>query len=279
MRKGDELMGTLRRAAAILSAAIILMAFSAQGSFAATISLAMSMTINANPDSFTVTVHLENQGDAPAHDVSALLSILDKRLASNPIQRLLPKKPINITYFQKMGEMPKGSFPAILLVDYHDESGYAFSALHSAAFDTKPDIKTDMVVEAKSAEISQKAVLVLNMQNPGDRARDFRVRLILPREFSGRDRDRVFLLDSKEQKKLEFDVVNLSALVGASYPACFVVEYDEDYVHHTVVADARMTVVAKASWFARTRALWWIFLGFCVLGVLVATLRRGRAGT
>lgn len=269
-------MGAIRRAAVILAGALILIAFSAQGSTAATISLAMSMTINANPDSFTVTVHLENRGDAPAHDVTALLSIMDRRLASNPIQRLMPNKPLNITYFQKMGEIPKGSFPAILLVDYHDESGYAFSALHSAAFDTKPDIKKDMVVETKPAEIAKNAVLGLKMQNPGDRARDFRVRLILPREFSGRDRDRVFLLDSKEQKKLEFEVVNLSALTGASYPACFVVEYDEDYVHFTVVADARMTVVAEASWFKKTKALWWIFLGFCVLGVLVATLRRGR---
>ncbi len=237
------------------------------------------MTISASAKDVTVTVHLENRGDSAAHDVRTLLSILDQRLASETVTRLPPGKALKISYFRKVDPVPKGSFPAVLLTDYADETGTAFSALHVAAFDTKPGIRTNLVTQTAPAEIAKSAKLRLTVENPGDRARDIRVRLILPREFTGKDRNRVFLLDSGEQRGLDFTVENRSALEGAAYSAAFMAEYDEDYVHHTVVAESRLTVVPERGLLGRLRPLWWAVLGLCVLGFIIALLRRKGLST
>jgi hypothetical protein len=182
--------------------------------------------------------------------------------------------------FEKKFEKMAGSFPAVLVVDYHDDADYPFSALHCAIFSLPGYAATpDLVGKAQDATLAPKGDLVLEIQNRASAPRRVKAGLVLPRELACKDKIRSVNIGPQDSTKLDFEVENKFAMSGSTYPVYCIMEFDEKNAHHTSMAGAVLTVAEQANWFSRSRFLWMGLLAvFAVLLAGVAIFGRRRGG-
>jgi hypothetical protein len=124
--------------------------------------------------------------------------------------------------------------------------------------------------------LEKRGLLRLNIKNPGLGSRNIRAMLVLPKEFSS-PRSRIdFDIQAGSQKTVVFEIENLSALSGATYPVFCSLEYDLPDTHYTAVSSAMVRISQRQNWFQRTKWLW------AAVGVLLGAtfilyqLRRGH---
>ncbi|MEW5735527.1 MAG: hypothetical protein AB1921_11765, partial [Thermodesulfobacteriota bacterium] len=187
--------------------------------------LQTSVTVTAGAGELTATAQVANVGDAAAFDLIARMALLDLRLASPEQKELGVQKSFSFLLHQEVPDLPRGSFPLVLLMEYTDETGYPLSALHCGAFDTPGARPARIEVQCEKAELADNAAITASVQNDSDRALDITSTLYLPREILSKERRNVFLVKPGERRSVTFDLKNLTALPGSEHSVFVAFEY------------------------------------------------------
>lgn len=203
---------------------------------ASVISLTTTISTDLMTENTTkIQVKLLNSGDEPANNVQ--ISLISD-FQSNPIfvGTLIPNIPFEKEFNISLKEdILPGNYPLVVLVDYSDANGYPFSSVSpsSIVYKTPSVSKLSSVISELSLGDKETKKLTLNIRNLDDVSHELDVKLILPRELKVVDGERTILIQSKEQKELNFDVSSFSALPGSSYVVLASIEYEDEGLHYS----------------------------------------------
>ncbi len=157
------------------------------------------------------------------------------------------------------------------MVNFHDANQHPFSALSCRTFSFKKNVQADLIGLIDGINIKKKGDLRFEIKNLGSGLRDIRASLILPKELYSPRTQVDLQIEPGRKKGVDFEIVNFSALSGASYPIFGFIEYDLRETHYTAVSRALVTIAKEENWFRRTR---WSWLGLGVFFVAVFILYR-----
>lgn len=262
--------------------AILLLILACPPARADVVMIQSSVTVTAGPGELTATAMVANVGDASAYDLIARMAIMDLRLTSPEQRELPPQESFTFAFSREITDMPAGSFPLALLMQYTDETGYPLSALHCGTFDTPGAKEARIEAGCEKADIVDQAKISAWVENRSDRAIDVSAACYLPREFTCPERRSVFILRPGERQTADFTIKNLTALPGSSHAVFVSFQYDEDYVHYTKMAQGTVRVLERRGFFSLGRNLWKILFGVIAalfLALLAFRLaRRRKAG-
>ncbi len=242
----------------------------------ATLTIQTRTTQALTPDGLEVTVVAVNRGTSPARRVQVHVRVPGK-VRRSPIRPYLAPGEATAEYFQiPLDDLPPGRYPLIVLTDFQDPYQVPFSVLSVMTFSVGQAEDPALALEAHIPEIIDGETLTLRVRNLDKKARTLRARVVLPREFSSPVVEKTALLAGYAEIVLVFEVRNLGALAGATYPVFCLIEYDADGRHHTAVAETWMHVGRVRTWVHRSRLLW-AALGILLLaGMVMAQAKRKR---
>lgn len=232
----------------------------------------ISLTTTVSTDIMTednteMHVRLLNSGDEPAYDVQT--SLITENFESKPlfVGKLNLNEPFegNINLTLKESIKP-GKYPVPVLVDYADANGYPFSSVSPSfiVYKTQTTSRISGNIPELSLTGKEKKELILYIQNLDDVEHDVNVELILPRELKVVDNKRSILIDSKEEKKLSFEVSSLSALPGSSYVVLASLEYEDD-LHYSSFVNGAIKITEEKPF---NVPIWFLVLSFIVLSLI-----------
>ena len=225
-------------------------------------------TVKTKKDRLEVTASAHNRGNEAAHNVQTSILFLDKRLES-PIRPVLGANESEVFHVEKViSGIKPGRYPLTVLVDFQDANQYAFSALVGTTFHYEKDVNPDLLCVVNSLVMGENDELRVQVRNLGVESRHIRATILLPKELSAPKTETDFEIAPRGEKTVFFEVVNFSALPGATYPVFCFLEYDSKETHYTAVANTVIEIVEKQNWLGRTVWLWIglaIFLGMVII--------------
>ena len=223
--------------------------------------------VKMEKDRLQVTAKAHNQGNEAAHNVQTSILFLDERLES-PVRPLLGVNESEAFHVEKViSGIKQGRYPLTVLVDFQDANQYAFSAIVGTTFHYEKDVNPDLLCVVNSLVMGKSDELRLQVRNLGLESRRIRATVILPKELSAPRTETDFEIGPRSEKTVFFEVVNFSALPGATYPVFCFLEYDTEDTHYTAVANTVVEIVKKQNWLGRTE---WLWIGLAVfLGVVI----------
>ena len=223
-------------------------------------------------DLLTVSIRVINKGTAPAQNVQVHLIVLDVQ-QDGPVRPWIGQGESDTVVFQKnIAGIMKGRYPLTVQVDFHDANLYPFSALSGRTFYYKEDVNPDLVCVLPDITLESTGELDAILKNLASGPLKIQSSLVLPKEFSTQRPQIDLEIEPRAEKTVPFQVVNFSALPGASYPAFCYFEYDLKDTHYTAVARAIIKVAKKENLFRRARWLWVALIGIlsvCLIVILV----------
>ena len=229
---------------------------------AGTLTIKTETTVKTENNRLHVTVKVENTGNVGAHNVQANLVVLGERLKS-PVKTELGVNQSDAFDFEKVvSGIKKGRYPLTVMVDFHDANQYPFSALSGTTFYFKEDVNADLLCLTDDMTMDENGELRFVIKNLGFGPKNILATLALPKELSTPRPQVNFQIESRGEKTLIFEIVNFSALSGATYPVFCYLEYDLGDTHYTAVSRAVVKIAKSENWFRRTR---WVWIGVAVL--------------
>ncbi|MEA1925453.1 MAG: CARDB domain-containing protein, partial [Candidatus Altiarchaeota archaeon] len=201
---------------------------------------------------FTVNVEVKNTGDEAAYDVS-LTPLLSEDLESEPLA-VGNKIAAGGTFTGEMevnlqDNVIPGEYALAVLTDYKDANGYPFSSVsippEKLVIRKNSNALVSATIERIKLPVNGKKNIKLNLRNLEDKEHQVRVLLLLPREFDTGSEIEIINLESRGERRLEFDLMPKGALSGSTYVIYALLEYDEDGIHHTSNAVGVVEVVEE----------------------------------
>jgi hypothetical protein len=242
---------------------------------AGVITIETGTSVTVTGDLLKTSVTTENKGDEPAYNVQVHLTLLDER-ESGPVKARIDKgQKEKVTFEKTFSEFKKGRYPLVVMVDFYDANQYPFSAVSCTTFFLKEDANSDLVCLGKNISIKESGRLEFKIRNPGSGFKSVRTRLILPKELSTPVSQTDLRLDAGEEKTINFDIKNFSALSEASYPVFCLLEYDFKDTHFTSVARSIVTIKKDENWFSSTKK-YWIGVAFLLALIMVSLQLKTR---
>ena len=241
---------------------------------AGTLTIETKTTVKTEGDLLKGGIKVKNKGNVAAHNIQANVIVLGKQIKT-PIKKLLMIDASHTFQFEKMFKgIKKGRYPLSVIVDFHDANQYPFSAVSCSTFFFKEDANPDLFCVIDNLIMDRKGKLTINLKNRGSRLKDIRSTLILPRELSSPRPQIGFDIESRSQKKVEFNIENFYALSGASYPVFCVLEYDVIDTHCTALCKAVVTIEKRKNWFWRVRWFWVAIAGIFGAVFIIYRLKK-----
>jgi len=201
-------------------------------------------------DTTEIRVNILNSGDEAAYSVQASVLLPDDFTVNpktNFVGTLNPNEPKELYFNISLKDSAyEGTYPLIVLVDYTDANGYPFSSVSPSSLIYKnPTVsKVSGVMPELSLSGKESKKLTLTLRNIDDVEHNVNIELIIPRELKVEDEKNSVLLQSKEEKKLDFDVSSFSALPGSSYVVLATLDYDYENSHYSSAVRSVIKIVA-----------------------------------
>jgi len=260
-------------AALILIVSSCLLFYSVQV-IAGVIKIETETSITVTDDLLKTSVATTNKGDEAAYNVQVHLILLGE-IQSGPIKAQLNKdQPDTIAFEKTLPALKKGRYPLVVMVDFHDANQYPFSAVSCATFFFKEDANPGLICLGKDISMGENGKLGFKVKNLESGSKTVRASLVLPKELSTPISQSDFRIDAREEKTINFDIKNFSALSGASYPVFCSFEYDSEESHFTALANALVTIKKDENWFNSTKKYW---IGAAIiLGVMLVAFQLKR---
>jgi hypothetical protein len=241
---------------------------------AGTLSIKTRATVKTEKDRLNVTAKTYNKGDEAAHNVQTNIIFLDERFESQSRKLLMVNQSEAFHVEKVLSGINQGRYPLTVMVDFQDGNQYPFSAVVGTTFHYKKDVNPDLECVTHDLIMEKKDELRIETRNLGVDSKHIRATVVLPRELSAPVTQIDFHIDGRGEKTIFFDIVNLSALSGATYPVFCYMEYDSEDTHYTAVAKASVEVVRQGDWLRRTQ---WFWIGLAVfLGVVIVLYQFKR---
>jgi hypothetical protein len=234
-------------------------------------------TVEVSADRVTAGITFTNRGTAPAHNLQVHLTALGRTDASPVVARLDPGQSERALFEREIKGKGNGRYPLTVRVDFHDANQYPFSALSGMTFHIGEAVNPDLAALARDMTLDKGGRLRFDLKNLGINPQKIIATLVLPKEFSSPQSTRVFEIDPRSEKIVDFEIRNFSALPGAAYPVFCYFEYNSGGVHHTILARSLVTVAGDENLFRRFRWAWITLAGiFAVLLVFVLIKERRK---
>lgn len=213
----------------------------------------ISLTTTITTDTMTgktakVQVKLLNSGDETAHNVQISLMTDSFKTDQLYVGNLDPNKPfegdLNVS---RIKEINPGTYPIVVLTDYSDANGYPFSSVSQnyITYKTPTVYKVSGIFSELSLSGKDSKKLFLTVRNLDSISHELKIKLILPRELKAVNENINLSIESKEEKKLDFDVSSFSALAGSSYVVLASIEYEYNNLHYSSFAQTIIKIVEE----------------------------------
>ncbi|MBT3294279.1 MAG: hypothetical protein HN919_07895 [Verrucomicrobia bacterium] len=193
----------------------------------------------------TLDVTLLNRGNTAAYDVEVTANLDGRQAAAEPVPLL--KRGATQTVTIRMDDAPvrPGEQTVLLNTRYRDRHGYRFSTLSTTPLATAIPPRGPPPPELKlsRASLTDRADLVLSVNNPAGVARSVCLRLVLPdgiRIIEGPDPERV--LAPHEQSTATWTVARTAGLPGSRYAVYALLEYMEGGLLRSRIARGRLRI-------------------------------------
>jgi hypothetical protein len=236
---------------------------SAPVAMAGTLNIKAQAKVNMEKqDWLHVTAKAFNHGDEEAHNVQISILLLDEAL-KGPVRTVLGVNHSDAFQVEKViSGIKPGTYPLTVMVDFHDANAYPFSALVGTTFNYKKDVKADLRCVAHDLTVEKAGEMRLEVRNEGVDSLHVRATPVLPRELTTPRPQFEFQIAPKDEKTIFFEIVNASALRGATYPVFCYLEYDVGDTHYTTVDEAMVRIARLENWLQRSQ---WFWLGIAIL--------------
>ena len=239
------------------------------------ISLQISAASTFKRGAVSVDVTVTNRGDEAAMSVWVQAAVGGASARGGTRHTLAPNEGFQSTLDMGPAPTPPGAHTVVIKVHYTDPNGHPFSALTSIPLVTSADPAiAEEAVSAKLSTVSlrDRGSVYLTLSPEGVPPDDIRVRLVLPDELACPSPSRVLRLASTGREVVEFELSNVSAQPGSTYPVFAVVDYALAGVHHSRAAQGRVSIDAQPGWH---RKAWLVPIAILLLVFIAAQLRGG----
>lgn len=221
-----------------------------------------------------VTINLTNEGDEDAFSLQATVEAEGRAVTVPLVHRMAVKEEVETTVHLPVGDVPPGTYQAVVRVGYTDANGYPFSTTTVASFVKWEGAVSPLVASVRASDLSPSGDVQVRVANVDRRAHEVRVRLIAPREVSVRPAVARVSLGPGARDTVRFKVESESALPGSAYVVHAILDTDAGGRHASQAASATIRVLAP-TWSRRGALLG--LGGLAVLPLVVlALLRLGR---
>jgi hypothetical protein len=275
-----ETGATGRSAGGLGGAAVVaLAAWLLAGSAAAkTISISVTPTAEVQAGTLTVKVKITNSGDEAAQSVSPVLRFGDQETRGKGNPSLAPNGSHEETLTVQVGDLAPGRWPYRLAVDYTDANQYPFQALQvgTVTLGNAPPAKL-AVPEVKAPGIAGTGKLQLRVKNLAGVERTVALAVVVPDGLEVTKPIADLKLAAWAEEPLSVPLANRTALAGSRYPIFVTTQYDDGGVHHTVVGQGIVEILAPQSFFLTwQRMLWFGAAGVVLVWMAVMLLQTAR---
>jgi hypothetical protein len=190
-----------------------------------------------------LSVTVTNRGDEPALQVMVSADLNGKTVTGPLQERLGVGETYSATLKLDVALAREGEYAAVVKVNYADANRYPFSAISLAHFVHGTPRPAQIFGSLQTIDLSDAGRLVLTMKNLDEKERNASIRLILPKEISARSLSAAAPLREGSVEEVRFDLKNLAALPGSSYPVYALIEYDEGAAHYTTSAKGVVRII------------------------------------
>ncbi len=216
---------------------------------ASIITLETTTAVTVDKETANVHVTVVNKGDETAYNVRIQAELnKEKKAGSHKEQLDVNGEQTQDVAFEMKGMKP-GRYPMTLYVDYTDRNQYPSTALSVVYVDYQDHAASRVTGEMKPLEISEREKMIIVIKILENTGKDTKVRLIVPKEFSGEPPVTELKLPPGGEKTLVYEVKNLAALPGSRYPIYAVIEYDDEQYHYANAVSEMVSVTEKRSVF------------------------------
>lgn len=230
----------------------------------------ITMEVKCAIQGSNLIVQVLNKGDEAARNVGARIVFNRTEIETAPLPELPPASPRGVPVGLSL-EGLRGTYPAIVTVNFEDANGYPFSTVSVIMVPAEDAKHSDVMGALDVTRIRGKTEVPLRLRSSVEEPVTVHYRLILPRELSAENATGEITVPSGGQSMVPLVFENFSALPNSRYGLHAVLEYEAGGRHYTSVASGSVQVIpprgGKAWYF-------WVAAAVVMIAIVISFIPR-----
>lgn len=221
----------------------------------------ITMQVSCTASGSNLVVRMVNVGDEAAQNVRASVSFLGQILHTDNIPRFPPNQPAANEFLLDVDNL-KGTYPAVVVVDFEDLNSYPFSSVSIQQIRSAVTRPASLIaVFQGETELGRKAMVRLRVRNKSDRPIETRCRVVTPNELVAVAPEFTLAIPPDDETSAQVAIENFSGTTSSSYPVHALIEYDQEGEHFCIPVSTTLTIVPPPP---ATSGKFWIVLALVV---------------
>jgi len=248
--------------------------------YATFISLTTTADVGTLEGNFSeLNVKIQNFGDEAAFNLQvSLISPENFQSSKASLKRLDPNSTFNYTFnITTADKLKDGKYPIVVFVEYADANGYPFSAITPSFINNKNYQESNVFGTIPELTLygKEKKNLKIELKNFDTKEHSLTINMFLPKEIKSSDNAKSVIINSKEEKSVEFETENFGALVGSNYVVLASIEYD-DSLHYSKFAQGFLKIEKENVFMFDDRLLIGIAIALIIIFIYYETRKRKK---
>ena len=233
----------------------------------------IKMQVTCTVSGTNLMVRMSNTGDEPAQNVRAHVTFMGKEMHTGNISSFPPRQPRVERFGLDIADL-KGTYPAVVIVDFEDLNSYPFSSVTIQQIRSGETSPGDLMgVLQGQMELATKVSVPLRIRNKSDREITATCTVITPNELLAEVPEFTLTIPPKGDEQATVELENFSGTPTSSYPVHVLLEYDHEGEHFCVPATTMVAIVPPAP---VTSKKFWVVLAIVIVGAALVLLPQIR---
>jgi hypothetical protein len=261
----------------------LVLALLSGSAFSSALAGVIRMQVSCSVRGTNMTVRMTNTGDEPAQNVRAHVTFMGKEMHTDNISSFPPQVPKSENFVLDTTDL-KGTYPAVVIVDFEDLNSYPFSSVSIQQVRSGATSPADLMgVLQGQIELATKVSVPLRIRSKSDREIAVTCRVVAPNELLAEVPEFTLTIPPKGDEQATVELENFSGTPTSSYPVHVLLEYDQNGEHFCVPAVTMVTIVAPSPvssmkfWVVLVVALA-VLLGAPIVAVLMSRRHPHQTG-
>jgi hypothetical protein len=211
------------------------------------ISIETGTVIHISDDHAQIIVTTTNKGDEPAYNLKMSIEIGNIAFSGHVKNSLAPKEQYREEFNTALGFKKAGRYPVIVNTEYTDANLYPFTAPSATYLNYKEALNARVAGIIPETRLAKSGSISLTVNNMDVVERKFHFHLIAPKEILIRNPQGDITVDSGMRKTISFDIKNISALPGSSYPVFVLLSYEDSKYYYSTINTGTITIAKERS--------------------------------